>query len=77
MLSLVAGKLEATKAANEATAFGVLLDPAVVTGHARVVRSKPATETEQSIALAVLRNRAAWGKMTPSQKRAAILRGCS
>ena len=31
VLSLVAGKLEATVAANQATAFGVLLDPSVDT----------------------------------------------
>jgi hypothetical protein len=49
----------------------------VATGRARVVHSKPATEQEQAIAMAVLRNRAAWNKMSPSQKRAAILRGCS
>ena len=49
----------------------------VATGHARVVRSKPPTEQEQSIAMAVVRSRAAWNKMTPSAKRAAILRGCS
>jgi hypothetical protein len=50
---------------------------AVATGHARVKHSAPPTEQEQSIAMAVVRNRAAWGKMSPSQKRAAILRGCS
>jgi hypothetical protein len=47
----------------------------VATGHARVVHSRPRTEQEQSIAMAVVRNRAIWNKMSPSQKRAAILRG--
>ena len=48
---------------------------AVATGHARVVRSKPPTEQEQSIALAVLRSRAAIARMSAKQRRAAILRG--
>jgi hypothetical protein len=50
---------------------------AVATGRARVKHSKPPTEQEQSIAMAVVRNRAAWNKMSPSQKRAMIIRGCS
>lgn len=49
----------------------------VATGKARVKHSKAPTEQEKSIALACVRNRAAWNKMSPSQKRALIVRGCN
>jgi hypothetical protein len=50
---------------------------AIATGRARVRASKPPTREEQVVNRMVTFARAKWNNMSPQQKRAMILRGCT